>query len=236
MEPVVIDNSLPLPNRITIKDSDLNVNVNNISFAKLGFMTSKNIVVEDCNIDLLRMKSCSNITFISCIMTRDLKFKECQEIKFENCIIKKIVYVKSTEITFDHCYINKIKDWMSKNNQFISTSAKSLKTNVKEESFYVRNTLNQSQIKKIKFSLKKLRPSTFNILMKSLYTIYVIVLAIVFMFVDEIMESAMVLFYILFTLGIIEIIAEYGFKLKYKYIKRKKNKYGINQIEGKIEG
>ena len=236
MEPVVIDNSLPLPNRITIKDNDLNVNVNNISFAKLGFMTSKNIVVEDCNIDLLRMKSCSNITFISCIMTRDLKFKECQEIKFENCIIKKIVYVKSTEITFDHCYINKIKDWMSKNNQFISTSAKSLKTNVKEESFYVRNTLNQSQIKKIKFSLKKLRPSTFNILMKRLYTIYIIVLVIVFMFVDEIMESAMVLFYILFILGIIEIIAEYGFKLKYKYIKRKKNKYGINQIEGKIEG
>jgi len=178
MEPVVIDNSLPLPNRITIKDNELNVNVKNISFAKLGFMTSKNIVVEDCNIDLLRMKSCSNITFISCIMTRDLKVKECQEIKFENCIIKKIVYVKSTEITFDHCCINNIKDWMSKNNQFISTSAKSLKTNVKEETFYVRNTLNQSQIKKIKFSLKKLRPETFNILMKSLYIIYIIVLVI----------------------------------------------------------
>jgi len=236
MEPVVIDNSLLLPKRITIKNNELNINIKNISFTKLGFMTSKNIVVKDCNIDLLRMKSCSNITFISCIMTRDLKFKKCQEIKFENCIIKKIVYVKSTEITFDHCCINKIKDWISKNNQFISTSAKSLKTNVKEETFHVRNTLNQSQIKKIKFSLKKLRPMTFNILMKSLYIIYIIVLVIGFMFIDEITELVMMLFYIWFILGIIEIIAEYGFKLNYKYIKRKKDKYGINQIESKIEG
>jgi hypothetical protein len=233
MEPVVIDNSLPLPNRITIKDNELNVNVNNINFAKLGFMTSKNIVVKDCNIDLLRMKSCSNITFINCSMTRDLKFKECQQIKFENCIIKKIVYVKSTEVAFDHCYINKIKDWMSKNNQFISTSTKSLKTNIKEETFYVRNILNQSQIKKIKFSSKKLRPTAHNILMKSLHI--TVPIAIVFMFLDEIIESTilflMVLFYILLILGI-EIIAEYGFKLKYKYIERKKDKYGINQIEG----
>ena len=238
MEPLVINNSLPLPNRLTIKDNELNVNIKNISFAKLGFMTSKNIVIKDCTIDLLRMKSCSNITFISCIITRDLKFKDCQEIKFENCIIKKIVYVKSTEITFDHCCINKIKDWINKNNQFISTSAKSVKTNVKEETFYIRNTLNQSQIKKIKFSLKKLRPATFKILIKNVYIIYIIVLVIVFISLDEIMESAMVLFnfYILFILGIIEIIAEYGFKLKYKYIKRKKDKYGINQIEGKIEG
>ncbi|GAH76489.1 unnamed protein product [marine sediment metagenome] len=90
--------------------------MNNISFAKLGFMNSKNIVVKDCSIDLLRMKSCSNITFINCSITRDLKFKECQDIKFENCIIKKIVHVKSTEITLDHCYINKIKDWICEEN------------------------------------------------------------------------------------------------------------------------
>ena len=228
MEPVVIDNLLPLPNRITIKDNELNVQMNNISFAKLGFMNSKNIVVKDCSIDLLRMKSCSNITFINCSITRDLKFKECQEIKFENCIIKKIVHMKSTEITLDHCYINKIKDWMSKNNQFISTSAKSLKTNVKEETFYVRNTLNQSQIKKVKFSSKKLRPGAPNILMKSLCIIGP--LTIVFMYLDKIIDSVilMVFFYILLILAIIEIIAEYGFKLNYKYIKRKKDKYGIN--------
>ncbi|MHA1191508.1 MAG: hypothetical protein ACTSP9_04345 [Promethearchaeota archaeon] len=228
MEPVVIDNLLPLPNRITIKDNELTVHMNNISFAKLGFMNSKNIVVKDCSIDLLRMKSCSNITFINCSITRDLKFKECQDIKFENCIIKKIVHMKSTEITLDHCYINKIKDWMSKNNQFISTSAKSLKTNVKEETFYVRNTLNQSQIKKVKFSSKKLRPAAPNILMKSLYIIGP--LAIVFMYLDKIIDSVilMVLFYILLILAIIEIITEYGFKLNYKYIKRKKDKYGIN--------
>ena len=225
VEPVVIDNFLPLPNRITIKDNELNIHINNISFAKLGFITSKNIIVKDCNIDLLRMKSCSNIIFINCIMTRDLKFKECQDIKFENCIIKKIVYVKSTEITLKHCYINKIKEWMSKNSQFISTTAKSLKTNVKEETFYVRNTLNQSQIKKVKFSSKKLRPANPNILMKSLYIIGP--LAIVFMYLDKIIDSVilMVLFNILLILAIIEIITEYGFKLKYKYIKRKKENF-----------
>ena len=231
IEPIVLDSSIPLPNRITIKDNELNVHINNISFAKLGFLNSKNVVVKNCTIDLLRMKDCSRITFINCMMTRDLKFMECQEIKFENCIIKRIVLFKSANITLDHCYINKLKDWMSKNNQFISTSIKSLKTNVKESTFNSRNTINQTQIKKIKFNSRKLRPAGPNILQRSLYVFTPI--AIVLIVLDQIMGSVMILIYILiFLLGIEEIITEYNFKLKYKYIERKKDKYGINQIEG----
>ena len=156
LDPIVIDNSSPIPKRFTIRNNKLHIHAKNIKSKKLGLDISENITFENCEFSQVRLLCSSNIKFESTIISSDIRLRECENIALENCFIKKIIQLKSKSCNFKECYIVQLRDFMSKNNNYEKNRIGFLETNVKEASFNDRNVLKDNNIKKFNYRLKQL--------------------------------------------------------------------------------
>ncbi|MFX1496043.1 MAG: hypothetical protein ACFFBH_00815 [Promethearchaeota archaeon] len=168
-DPIIIDNSLNLPKRVSIKNYKLYFNFKSLQIVKLYLENCENFAFSNCEIGLIRMSSCSDITFIECNIPRDLKLKECQNVTFEKCLIRKTILFKSNDVSLKNCIIIRLTDWMSKNDAYELNKIKELRTNVKQEKFFKRNSMNKNEIKRNRFKVKKLFPRGFKVLITDKY-------------------------------------------------------------------
>lgn len=233
--PIIIDNSLNLPNRVSIKDYNLHFNFKNLQLTKLYVENCKDFTFSNCEIDRIRMSSCSNINFTECSIPRELKLKECKNFNFKTCLIRKATVFKSNDIGLKDCLIIRLTDWMSKNNIFESNKIKELRTNVKRESYNKRTSLIKNEIKKEKYRLKELFPMGGKVLIRDKYFLismaFVVIFAIgLFLVIDSISKGYDVgpwgdifpyIHYIFILLLIImAAIDEYYYKFKFKSMTR----------------
>lgn len=168
-DPIVVDNFLHLPKRVTIRDYNLHFTFKNLSLRKLLIDGCENFSFFNCEIDCLRLISCSNIKFVGCRIPRDFRLKECDNINFKKCLVRDSIVFKSNGIVIEDCVVIQLTDWMSKNNVFKSNKIKKLRTNTKQETFDERNILSKNDIKKLQFRLKELFPTGPKVLIKSKY-------------------------------------------------------------------
>lgn len=233
LDPIVIDDSLHLPKRVSIKDYNLYFSFENLQLIKLYIENCENFTFSNCEIDLIRMNSCSNIKFIECSIPRDLKLKECQNINFEKCLVKKAIVFKSDDNTLKDCLIIQLSVWMSKNNIYESNKIKELRTNVKQETFNKRNSESKNEIKRKQFKTKKLFPMGFKVFITDKYlwiSIFFLVFYIIGLFsildlISKGQDTGFLvavypyLFYVfILLLIIIGTIDEYYYKFKFKII------------------
>ena len=168
-DPIVIDNSLHFPKRVSIRDYNLHFTFKNLSLRKLFIDGCENFSFFNCEIDRLRLISCSNIKFAGCRIPRDFRLKECDNINFKGCLVRDSIVFKSNGIVIEDCVVIQLTDWMSKNNIFESNKIKKLRTNTKQETFDERNFLSKNDIKKLQFRLKELFPTGPKVLIKNKY-------------------------------------------------------------------
>jgi hypothetical protein len=154
--PVIIDDSLILPNRISIKDYNLYFIFNSLHLKRLYLEHCENFSFSECEIDLIRMISCKNLLFVNCSVPRDLKLKECQNVTFENDLIRKQILFKSSSINLKNCIVIRLTSWMSKSNVYESNNIKFLRSNVKQDTFIDKNKVLGNNIRNQQFQVKKL--------------------------------------------------------------------------------
>jgi hypothetical protein len=157
-DPVVVDNFLHLPKRVTIRDYNLHFTFKNLSLRKLLIDGCENFSFFNCEIDRLRLISCSNIKFAGCRIPRHFRLKECDNINFKGCLVRDSIIFKSNDIVLEKCVVIQLTEWMSKNNIFESNKIKELRSNTKQETFEKRSFLSKNDIKKQQFRLKELFP------------------------------------------------------------------------------
>ena len=163
--PVIINNLLPLPKRVSIKNYSLFFKFENLSLKKLYLEHCENFNIMNCEIDLIRMNSCTNINFSECRIPRELKLKECRNVRFERCLIRKAIVFKSNDIVIKNSLIIHLSNWMSKNNIYESNNIKELRTNVKQETLHKQNNIINNIIKRKYYKLKKLFPTGLKVLL-----------------------------------------------------------------------
>jgi len=223
-DPIVIDNSLHLSKRVSIKDYKLYFNFKNLQIIKLYLEHCENFTFSNCEMDLIRMSSCSNIKFMECSIPRDLKLKECQNITIDKCLIKKAIVFKSQDIVLKNCFIIHLTDWMSKNNIYESNKIKELRTNVKQETHNKRNSLSENEIKRTRYRLSKLFPMGFKVLITEKYFTLSMIFVVFFsigLWYNPIFFNPFLLYFFICLLFILAAIDDYYYKFKFKIIKNK---------------
>lgn len=131
--PVVIDYSVELPDKVLIEKSDI-------------FIT-----FQDCDISNLWLKSCQNILLKNCYITRFLS-DFCQKITLENCRINTSISQKCSNVNFTNSTFEKLLNlYSSQDCRIVECSIKTLKLYQAKD-----NIIRFCTISKIKSKLSKL--------------------------------------------------------------------------------
>lgn len=156
VDSILLEDTLQNLKRVTFKDQQQFLLGENLRLKKLYLDNCENFTLDSCEFSYFRLNYCSNIIIRNSIISYDFRLKECNNITLENCYIRRMISFKSNDNKLKENYIPYLKDWMSKHNTYNNNYIKRLETNVKLKSFEKRNTLNDNEIKKGKYRLRKL--------------------------------------------------------------------------------
>jgi hypothetical protein len=155
-DPFIINDLFPIPKRIVITNDKKYYVFKNLKLKKIGLEGCENFEFKNCEFTEFRLKKCSNITIQDLLIFRDTYLKDCLDISFDNCLMKNLVLYKSNFGFLKDSYIIRLKDWMSRNNDYKNTNIEFLESNKKGVSFSKGNTISDVNIKKTNYKMKKL--------------------------------------------------------------------------------
>ena len=154
-DPFIIDNDQPLPRRPHIYGHKSFILIKGLDLKDVYLDDCENITIKHQYINRAIFSNCSNLNIEEIEVNKKLKLNYCTKSELSRSKIRKLELTKSNDNVFKKNVINDLNESMSKLNKYEECAITKLVSNVKEDTFYNRNILKNTEIIEEFFGVKK---------------------------------------------------------------------------------